>query len=187
MTPADRYDHVSAQFDRLVHAVPAERWEASSPCAGWTARDVLRHVADTERDLLDRMGFDPPAVDGLDPVAAWTAVRAAVAAALHDPARADHAYDGYFGPTTFATTVDDFYSFDLVVHRWDLARAVGLQEHEVIDADELARIRHSGDVFGEAARAPGVFGPELPAPADATEQERVLAWMGRDPRVAPGA
>ena len=185
-TPADRYERVSARFDQLVHAVPADRWDAMSPCDGWTARDVLHHVADTERDLLDRMGFDPPAVDGLDAVAAWTAVRGAVAAALRDPARAGHAYDGYFGPTTFATTVDDFYSFDLVVHRWDLARAVGLAEHEAIDADELVRIRASGEQFGEAARMPGIFGPELPAPADATEQERLLAWMGRDPRARPG-
>lgn len=110
-----------------------------------------------------------------------------MADALHDPARADHAYEGYFGPTTFAATVDDFYSFDLVVHRWDLARAVGLTEYEAMDADELARIRRSGAVFGESARMPGVLGAELPAPADASEQERVLAWLGRDPRAPAGA
>lgn len=187
MTPTERYDHVADQFDRLVRAVPADRWDAVSPCEGWTARDIVRHVADTERDLLDRMGFDPPAVDGLGAVAAWTTVRAAVAAALHDPARADHAYDGYFGPTTFAATIDDFYSFDLVVHRWDLARAVGLVEHEAIADEELVRLRRSGEKFGEAARMPGIFGPELPAPPDASEQERVLAWMGRDPRAPAGA
>ncbi len=182
MTPADRYDLVAAQFDRLVRDVPADRWGAPSPCAGWAAGDVLRHVAETERDLLDRMGFGSPSIDGVGSLEAWDVVRSAVSEALHDPTRADHTYDGWFGPTTFARTVDDFYSFDLVVHRWDLARAVGLGEHETIDADELARIRRSGEGFGEAARTPGIFGPELPAPPDATEQERVLAWMGRDPR-----
>ena len=67
------------------------------------------------------------------------------------------------------------------------ARAVGLTEHEAMDADELARIRRSGAVFGESARMPGVLGAELPAPADASEQERVLAWLGRDPRAPAGA
>ncbi len=187
MSPAERFDLVSTRFDQLVRAVPADRWEAPSPCAGWTARDVLRHVVETERDLLDRMGFAAPAVDGAVTIDAWSAVRSAMSDALHDPARADHAYEGYFGPTTFAATVDDFYSFDLVVHRWDLARAVGLTEYEAMDADELARIRRSGAVFGESARMPGVLGAELPAPADASEQERVLAWLGRDPRAPAGA
>lgn len=65
MTPADRYDLVAAQFDRLVRDAPADRWGAPSPCAGWAAGDVLRHVAETERDLLDRMGFGSPSIDGV--------------------------------------------------------------------------------------------------------------------------
>ena len=182
MSPAERFDLVSTRFDHLVRAVPADRWEAPSPCAGWTARDVLRHVVETERDLLDRMGFAPPAVDDADTIDAWSAVRSAMADALHDPARADHAYEGYFGPTTFAATVDDFYSFDLVVHRWDVAHAVGLAGHERIDDDELARLRAGAEGFGDAMRMPGIFGPEVPAPVDASAQERFLAWIGRDPR-----
>lgn len=185
MTPADRYDLVSSQFDHLVQAVPADRWSAPSPCEGWTAEDVVRHVAETERDLLERMGFDRPDLDGLAPLEAWTAVRSAVTAALADPARADHAYDGYFGPTTFAQTVDSFYSFDLVVHRWDIARATGLADHEQIAPDELARLRTGAEGFGAAMRMPGVFGPEVPAPADADDQERLLAWIGREVRSAP--
>ena len=34
-------------------------------------------------------------------------------------------YDGYFGRTTVGATLADFYGFDMVVHRWDLARALG--------------------------------------------------------------
>ena len=182
MTPADRYRLVSSQFDQLLADVPADRWDAPSPCEGWTARQVVQHVVDTEADLLDRMGFDAPDVAGVEPVEAWHRVHRAVEAALDDPARANHEYDGYFGRTTFARTVDDFYSFDLVVHRWDVAHAVGLAGHERIDDDELARLRAGAEGFGDAMRMPGIFGPEGPAPVDASAQERFLAWIGRDPR-----
>ena len=94
MTPADRYRHHADRFDRLLAAVPADRWDAPSPCDGWTALDVVRHVADTELDLLGRMAFEPPSIDGLEPLAAWPLVRTAMAAALDDPARAGFAYEG---------------------------------------------------------------------------------------------
>lgn len=78
MTPADRYRLVSSQFDQLLADVPADRWDAPSPCEGWTARQVVQHVVDTEADLLDRMGFDAPDVAGVEPVEAWHRVHRAV-------------------------------------------------------------------------------------------------------------
>lgn len=182
MTPAERFHHHADRFDRLIASVPADRWDAPSPCDGWTALEVVRHVVDTELDLLGRMEFERPAVDDLEPLDAWPLVRTAMAAALDDPACAGFAYDGYFGPTTFGATVDQFYSFDLVLHRWDIARATGLRQHEEIEPNEIVRIRTDAAGFGEAMRMPGVIGPEVPAPADATDEERLLAWLGRDPR-----
>ena len=182
MTPADRFRHHADRFDRLIASVPADRWDAASPCDDWTALDVVRHVVDTEADLLGRMGFDAPSTGGLDPLAAWPVVRSAMTDALDDPAKEAFAYDGHFGPTTFGATVDQFYSFDLVLHRWDIARAAGLAEHEDIEPHEIERIRTDAAGFGQAMRMPGVIGPELPAPADATDQDRLLAWLGRDPR-----
>jgi uncharacterized protein (TIGR03086 family) len=182
MTPAERFRHHADRLDRLIAAVPTDGWDASSPCEGWTALDVVRHIVDTELDLLGRMGFEPPSIEGLEPLDAWPVVRAAVSRSLDDPARADFRYDGYFGPTTFGETVDQFYSFDLVLHRWDIARAVGLGDHEAIEPHEIDRIRADAAGFGAAMRMPGVIGAEVEAPADATEQERLLAWLGRDPR-----
>ncbi len=38
---------------------------------------------------------------------------------------AERGYDGYFGRTTIAATMTDFYGWDLVVHGSDIARATG--------------------------------------------------------------
>jgi len=33
-----------ADFDRLVRAVPADRWDSPTPCAEWSVRDLVEHL-----------------------------------------------------------------------------------------------------------------------------------------------
>jgi uncharacterized protein (TIGR03086 family) len=179
-TPSDRYRQLAARFTSLVDAVPENRWASPSPCEEWTAADIVQHVATTEEDLLGRMPFAPePAIDVTSPRRAWPVVRDLVQQALDTPAQADHRYDGYFGPTTFAATVDQFYCFDLVVHCWDLARATGLVEFEAIDPAEIERITAEMTGLGDNMRQPGVIGPALDAGPDADAQTTFLAFLGR--------
>ncbi|MFG1793225.1 TIGR03086 family metal-binding protein [Nocardia sp. NPDC049149] len=179
VSPADRYRALSATFTGKVGAVPADRWDADSPCAGWTARDVVRHVIDTEREMVKVVGLelDPgPSVDD-DPAAAWTAVCSSMQRILDDPALATREYDGHFGRTTLAATIDRFYCFDLVVHGWDLAAATETDTH--IPEDELTWAVQVAHSLGDSLRMPGVCGPELDAPEGADEQTRMLAYLGR--------
>jgi uncharacterized protein (TIGR03086 family) len=67
--------------------------------------------------------------------------------------------------------------FDLLVHGWDLAKATG--QDTTISDDDLGRLERGAAQFGDAARAPGVFGPELEAPAGADRQTKLLAFLGR--------
>lgn len=182
---SDRYRRLAARFTEIVDAVPAERWASPSPCAGWTARDVVAHVASTERDMLARMPFGTAAASidvDADPVAAWPAVRGLVQAAVDDPAQAGHVYDGWFGPTTFGETIEHFYCFDLVVHGWDVARAAGLTQLEAIAPDDAAWARSAMASMGDTVRMDGVLGPEQSVDeATASPQDRLLAWAGRRP------
>lgn len=179
---ADRYRRLASRFTAVVDDVPPDRWDSPSPCVGWTARDVVAHVADTELELVDRLGLRT--ADGELPaetVDRWRAVRLIIQSLLDDPPSAGHVYDGHFGPTTFGETIDRFYCFDLVVHAWDLARATGLAHHEAIDATDIARIRADAEAMGEALRTPGICGPALPVDAAATMQAALLAFLGRQP------
>ena len=98
---------------------------------------------------------------------------------LEDPARRDEEYDGRLGRSTFGRAVDGFVCFDLVVHRWDLARATG--QDETIDPGDVARVQAQVDVMGDVMRANGVVGPALDAGPDASAQDRLLAALGRRP------
>src|SRR3954447_18886765 len=162
---SERYARLSEEFADKVAAVPDGKWESPSPCEGWTARDVVRHVVQTQGMFLGFVGRelgDIPSVDD-DPAAAWDAARAVVLADLENPERAAAEYDGFQGKSTFEAGVDRFLCFDLIVHGWDLARTAGLDER--IDDEDLARIKVAAEGFGPAMRGPQAFGPELEAPA----------------------
>jgi len=178
---AARYRRLADRFDRVAAAVADDAWDNPSPCEGWTAADVVRHVADTERELVGRLGLADVAEPAADvhPREAWREVRPVVQGLLDDPSTAGHAYDGYFGPTTFAATIDTFYCLDLLVHGWDLARAAGLADLESLPADEVTATFDAVRPLGDNLRQPGVCGPELEPPPGADEQTRFLAFLGR--------
>ena len=179
---ADRYRTFARRFTDIVDAVDGSAWARPSPCEEWSARDVVAHVAQSELEHLDRVGLAPdegPALD--DPLAAWPAVRDLVQAALDDPATASTGYEGFFGPSTFAESIDQFYTPDLMVHGWDIARATGLTGMEAMPGPEVERYDAAMRSLGDAVRQPGVFGPEVEAAGDASPQDRLLAYLGRVP------
>jgi uncharacterized protein (TIGR03086 family) len=178
---ADRIRRLSDHFEALVAAVPEGRWSSPSPCEGWDARDVVRHVVDVHGMMLRSIGrtLSPaPSVDD-DPLGALRAARADVQAVLDDPAVADTEYEGFFGRTKISATIDQFLGFDLLVHGWDLARATG--QDTTMDAGEVERLSKQVEAMGDMLRTPGVCGPEVPVPADASAQDRLLGVLGRNP------
>lgn len=139
----------------------------------------MRHVVDGHGLFLGFIGHtlpEPSNVDD-DPVAAMASARETMLGLLQDPRTATQTYEGHLGTRTFEWGVDNFLSFDLVVHGWDLARATG--QDETIDPADAKRLLVKAQEWGEMARAPGVFGPEIEPPPDADIQTRLLAFVGR--------
>jgi uncharacterized protein (TIGR03086 family) len=176
---SDRYRRLSAQFADTIAAVPAEKWSAPSPCEDWTAVEIVQHVVDTRSLFRSFIGLDPtgapPAAD--DPLAAFTTATAVMQADLDDPAIATTSFQGFAGETTYEQAVDRFANVDLVVHRWDVAHATGVDE--TIDPEDVEYVRGVVEGFGDMLRGPGVCGPEVPVPDDADDQTRLLAFLGR--------
>ena len=176
---ADRYRKLAQAMEQTIAGVPDDRWEAPSPCEDWKARDIVRHLVDTSGMFLGFIDKEPPGGPSPDddPLGAFTGARDAVQAALDDPSSAGQEYDGMFGKTTFATSVDGFLSADLVIHRWDLARATG--QDETLPADEVDRIYAQLEPMDEKMRGPGAFGPKVEPPPGADAQTKLLCFLGR--------
>lgn len=178
-TTASRYETALRPLTDVIDAVPTEAWTNPSPCEDWTSRDVVRHLIETQRDFLGGQGADlgeAPDVDA-DPAAAWRAHSDRVLTALSDDTLPATAYEGFFGPTTVGETLERFYVWDMVVHRWDVARAAGI-DTRLSDA-EIETIESGADSFGDALHMDGICKPAVDVPADADPQARALARLGR--------
>ena len=178
---SDRYARLADAFVEKVASVPDDAWDNPSPCEEWTARDVVGHVVDTQGMFLgfvSREMDDHPSVDD-DPEGAVRAVTGRIRQDLDDEALAAETFDGMMGTQRFDEAVDRFLSADLIVHGWDLAKATG-QDTEIADGD-IADLRKWAEAFpSEAMRGPGAFGPEVVVADDASDQERLLAVLGRE-------
>lgn len=178
-TTLARYAEADAPLTAVLNAVPADRWNRPSPCEGWAARDVVRHLIETQRDFLTGRGLDPgPAVNvDADPAAAWRAHARAVGTLLTRSEVPDTAYDGYFGPTTVGRTLVDFYVPDMVAHRWDVASAVDGDTR--LTVGELDAMESSIASWGDAMYMDGICKPGVVPPDGASRQVVLLARMGR--------
>ena len=94
-----------------------------------------------------------------------------------DEGFATEEYDGYFGRTSVADTLANFYGFDMVVHRWDLARAVGADA--TWTEEEMDALETNLDALGDNLYTQGVCKPPLDVDDGAPRQERLLARLGR--------
>jgi uncharacterized protein (TIGR03086 family) len=192
---AERYHRRADAFERKVAGVEPEQWENQSPCEKWTARDVVDHILSMHGYMLMSVGRELDA--GLsvkeDPLAAFRGARSAVEAVLDDPELAATECDTPAGRMTTESHIDQVVSDDLALHGWDLARATG--QDETMDPADVERLWASTSAIPaevmERYRTPGafgpgieVFGPEVKVPEDAPLQDRLLGFVGRNPRAA---
>lgn len=174
-----QYDAADRPLTTTLDAVPSAAWRRASPCEGWSAAAVVGHLIGTQREFLATHGVDvgeAPAVD-TDPAAAWREHAKRVAQALSDDAVPARTFDGFFGPTTIGAALEQFYVWDMLVHRWDIARAVGSDAS--FTEEELDRIEAGAEGFGPALHMDGICRPAVEVPSDAGRDVRVLARLGR--------
>ncbi len=166
------------RFSAVVDLGPASgrTWDSPSPCADWTAAAVLHHVISTQRDFLAQRGADLGPATGVL-VQAWANHRHDLRRLLADGTFGAAEYDGHFGATTVGDSLVRFYGFDLLVHGWDLAQALG-RDFTLSDA-EVAALNTEADGFGPALHADGICAAAVEPPAGADPQQRLLARLGR--------
>jgi len=183
MSPDDKHRRIAAGFTAKVVGTPGDRWDSPAPVEGWAARDVVRHLVEWFPAFLESgagVTLDRgPSVDD-DPVAAWQVHSDAVQALLDDPSTADRVLaNRHVGDIALDQAVDRFYTGDVFMHTWDLARATG--QDETLDPATCADLLAGMEPMEDAIRSSGQYGARVEVPGDADVQTRLLAFIGRDP------
>lgn len=170
---------------RIVRGVPADRWGAATPCAGWDARALLNHLVAGNLWAAELAGGGT--IDGVgtrldgdllggDPAAAYAESAAAAAAVFRRPGALDAPCAVSYGPVPGSVYAGHRF-LDVLVHGWDLAVATG-QDH-ALDPKLMDACRQIIEPQLEAFRGAGALGPPLAVPAGASDQTRFLALLGR--------
>jgi uncharacterized protein (TIGR03086 family) len=174
---------VESWADR-VNAVAADQWDDPTPCAAWTVRDLVNHVAgedlwtaplmegSTIADVGDRLDGD---LLGDDPIksalaAAWEA-KESVARLLPEHPTVHLSYGD--------ESADEYVrqlAADHLVHGWDIAVATGGDTR--LDPHLLAEVAAWFAEREELYRAAGAVGAR--ASSDGDPQAELLAAFGRD-------
>lgn len=175
----------------VAREVPTQLLDASTPCSGWSVRDLLRHMAAQHRGFAassQGRGATPGVWDerdAIDPVADYLAAAETVLHAFADPAVADRSFELpeiASGVPFPAATAISFHFIDYVVHGWDLARSVGRPYEPAADVVDAAMAVAERVPVGEARQVAGAaFAPVLENYAGERPFGRVLALLGRDP------
>ena len=172
--PGQVWEQVAEAFGRQLSAVTEDQWSASTPCSEWTVRELVDHTIATQCGVGGALGAK------VDPSVGWDKVADAVGTAMGNPANFEGAMEG--GPFAGMPKhqVAGLAVGDLLLHTWDLAKAIGgdtTLPPEAVEAVHLGLSRMPPQMM----RGSGRFGDEVEVPQDASAQDKMIAFSGRQP------
>ena len=159
-------------FDARFKAIDKAQWAAATPCDGWSVHELVQHATGTQVSFGGALGAQ--VAEGAD----WKTARAAMAEALAKPG----AIDGTANHPAFGevpkTMLVGIATTDLLIHTWDLARAIGADETLPADAVAAAHAGLQG-LPADVIRVPGRFDAAIEVPDSADAQTKMLSFAGR--------
>lgn len=184
MKPVDNHRLVAGRFQRLVDGT--RDWRAPTPVAEWVAGDVVRHLLEWFPPFLRAAsdlvlpGSSTPSDAELS--TAWRRRTRAIQQLLENttPPKFDHPR---IGPMPFDEAVDRFYTADVFMHSWDLARSSG--QDDTLDPEVCAAMLAGMEPIEDVIRSSGHYGARIEVPPDARAQDRLIGFIGRDPNWRP--
>jgi uncharacterized protein (TIGR03083 family) len=159
-SPAQRHAYDAARFTELVEFASAGDWARSSPVAEWTALDIVKHLVEWSRGFLKGAGIELPVLDvEADPVAAWKEHVTDIQAILDDPAGRVLS-NPHTGDKPVDEAIDQFYTADVWMHCWDLAKALGREPD--LGQERCSAALAAIEPMEQLLRDSGEFGPAVP-------------------------
>lgn len=188
----EAYRRSLAEFVDRVDQIGPGQWSDETPCPDWDVRTLVNHVVGEDRwsvpllagRTIDEVGdrFEGDQL-GADPVTAAREAAAQAEIAVTHPGTIERTVHLSAGETPAAEYVQQLLAEHLI-HGWDLAVAIGADPRFDPDAVHVCAQWFAGRV--DDYRRDKLVQDAARVPADADEQDHLLAAFGRDPDWAPG-
>ena len=150
--------------------------DGNSDCEGWTIRDLLNHMLGTQRYFLSAARGEDASMPGQKPADILSDDPKDDFGRARDDVVETFSREGVIEKTGPALGI----AFaDMLLHGWDLARSTG-QDETMPEGLAQAAYDVIHGRFTDDQRT-GVFKPEIQVSDDASPQERLLAYTGREP------
>lgn len=194
MTPDDRRPALLRSYEqaaRVIEGVTPGQLGLPTACPQYDVATMVDHLvgAAYRAAALGRAetptGSELPRVELTDAPHEMRQAGKEAEAAWADEGRLDSTVSMPWGEAYTGRALVDMYLAELATHAWDLAQATG--QLDLLDAG-LAGPALTGarailkPEYRNMVEGGSPFGSEVEAPADATEWERLAAFMGRRPR-----
>lgn len=175
----------------IVKIVRQDQMTAPTPCSEWDVRALLNHVIGTLwlghallGDSEPRYAMAPgglPNVDlaGTDPAAAYAEASEAALTAANAGDALTRLHATPLGDMP-GPVLAGFTTLDILVHGWDLAKAIG---HPVVLDDSVAEhvMGFAQQTLATEEMRAGRIGPALAVPETASAGDRLAGYLGRRP------
>ncbi len=168
----DIWRQAAAKWSDVTAQITDDDWGKPTPCTEWTVRELVDHAMHWQGMGGGILGA------GTQPGDDWATIEPKLSAAIDDPANLEGTAEQMGGMPK--QQVAGFVIGDLLIHAWDLARAIGTDESLPEPAVE-ATLMGLQRVPAEMIRSSTMFGEPIDVADDADPQTRLLAFAGRTP------
>ena len=185
MTDLFRLDATAlALLGHDVALIPDGAMTDPTPCDGWTVTDLLQHMNE-RHEAIARTALPPLEATG-DPRDTFARIAARCLAVLEQAGETVNLPQR--GPTP-TESILGIHAVDMLVHRWDLARA--LRTDPAVPsrlADAALPLARANTAPGSPLNGPGgVYGPPFAEDPARPAIDNLAALLGRDPEWSPPA
>src|SRR3954454_16690749 len=155
----------------------SQQLESETPCEQWDVRELMNHMLETQQYLVGSArgqsasppGQTPPTTPlSDDPIRDFKSAREETMSTYGDKDVLEKS-----GPTLGIAVADQF------LHGWDLAKATGQDTTMPHGLAEAAYQMIHGKLTDDQRK--GSFGPEVQVDEQASVQDKLLAYSGRNP------
>jgi uncharacterized protein (TIGR03086 family) len=181
--PIERIERATAFAGDKVQGVTPADLSKPTPCTEFDLRALLNHMIGGLAMLTTAAEGEKAAIPdgdqfGSDPAGAYNQRRRALITAVRGEGVLDRDWEMPFGAMPGAMMARIAF-MEHLTHAWDVAKATG--QDSTLPADLVAECVEVVTPMDEMLRMPGVCGPAVDIPDDASPADKLVAFLGRTP------